>query len=499
MKKYAYAAALILITGACLKKEDFDFNKLASTTWSPEVGLPLINSRLTAKELFTKTDSTVYSSPGGLSTLTYRGKEVSFPAAGFMDLSLPGTQIQVPIINGSTNQSISLSTPNGEEIRRVLYSSGELSLSVDNGSGANYSITFSNLVRGGAPIVLNVSGSGKASVDLSNAELNMTPANSINLNIAISNATGAGMADIGLNFTDVVWKRIEGDFKSRQVDIGTDTMKFNLFKNVSASGQLTVDDPKMNIYITNGFGIPFKLDFNQFQSVNSASGEVKNFSYSQSQNIAPAGVSGKEVTTKLVFDKSNSQIRDLIKPTPSFVFYDAHITANPAGTVNNYITDASTLRMTSEFVLPLKGSIFMSLRDTTPVGVVFDYEEIQGVTVRISSVNGFPFGAELDLVLMDEFKQPLLLPSGAKASLVSNVNIFKAAGVDSDGKVNAAAEARVDIGAPKEVLDLFNKTKFIEIEARLATTNAPNQSVQIREDYYMDVKVGVKIIGKVKI
>jgi hypothetical protein len=155
--------------------------------------------------------------------------------------------------------------------------------------------------------------------------------------------------------------------------------------------------------------------------------------------------------------------------------------------------------MTSEFVLPLKGSIFMSLRDTTPVGVVFDYEEIQGVTVRISSVNGFPFGAELDLVLMDEFKQPLLLPSGAKASLVSNVNIFKAAGVDSDGKVNAAAEARVDIGAPKEVLDLFNKTKFIEIEARLATTNAPNQSVQIREDYYMDVKVGVKIIGKVKI
>jgi hypothetical protein len=499
MKRILIMAGAALVAASCLKKDDLDFNKLASTSWAPEVGLPLIDAHLTPKELFANTDSNVLSTPGGLVTLTYKGKEAIFPAASFMDMSLGTTSIAIPVMDGNASHGISLSTPNGEEIKKVTYTAGTISLKTSSLASGNISITFPNLKKGGNTVILNtVVNGGQVSADITGAVLEMTPANVIAMDISISGST-PGLADLVLNFEGAVWSRIEGDFKNRQVDIGSDTMAFHLFKNVSASGKLELDNPKLKIKITNGLGIPFKLDFNQFQSVNSASGEVKNFAHNLSESIAPAHSSGPRATT-LEFNRSNSQIRDLIKPTPSFVYYEANVTANPSGAAaSNFVDANSNMKLESEFVLPLSGAVFMSLKDTVPVGVVFDYEEIQGVSVRISSENGFPFDARLNLVLFDENQQPIMLSSGVKASLVSDVHIFKGAGVDGSGIVNSPTTARVDIGAPKQILDLFSKTKFIEIEAALSTTDDGKRMVQIREDYFMDVKVGVKIIGKVKI
>lgn len=56
------SAVLLILLGTgfwqgCVKSEDFQYDKIAVTTWDPDVAVPLINSDLSVYDIVDNTDS----------------------------------------------------------------------------------------------------------------------------------------------------------------------------------------------------------------------------------------------------------------------------------------------------------------------------------------------------------------------------------------------------------------------------------------------------------
>ena len=59
-----------IMLDSCIKKEDFDFTKLAGFEWSPNAALPLIHSKLTLRDVISDYDTNHLFTQNGTNFLT---------------------------------------------------------------------------------------------------------------------------------------------------------------------------------------------------------------------------------------------------------------------------------------------------------------------------------------------------------------------------------------------------------------------------------------------
>lgn len=294
------------------------------------------------------------------------------------------------------------------------------------------------------------------------------------------------------------------------IHLNLDSISLNLeIYNEVTSGNFYFENPKLNIYITNSFGLPISIVIDTF--------EVKSFAYQGPlpnplpieipigspppitlPPPIPSTVPYQDTTTFYTFDKTNSNIQEILEISPKYLYYSIDAILNDPLTPNNFITDQSELTIKVELELPIYGnaSDFM-LADTLDFELGFNTDTFQVVEYaefKLNVDNGLPVDINIQLDFIDSLNPTIILES----LLDINSEVFLSGKVVNE-VVTQSTLRTTTIAVDRAKLDKIGRANQVIIMAKLATTNVGSSSgpasplVKFYSDYELDLKLGVRV------
>ena len=423
------------------------------------------------------------------------------------------------------NNTVAFSPSAGIEIDSLGLKSGTLAFVFNSdfqfSGNASVNIVLPDLKLNGQPFnktipINNLNGTTSKTYDISGYTFDMTDGgttfNAIPMQYAVTlNYTGGSVGptdniEIVSSIESLAFSKVFGDFGQQIISTDRDSILIRIFEN-SSSGSFQLTNPKLRIDVTNSFGFPVQLDFTTLESIttNTIPSVVTPIEYLGNtppftlMTIGAPGISqmGQSVTSSIEINNSNSDFATLMEPTPKYVHHAIQAVSNPAGGASsNFITDESLLIIDTQVELPLEGyANGWGLIDT----LAFEFgegsfENIEEMLFRINVDNALPVNARLQLYFTDSVFNVL------DSLMDGRTELFESGVVNSDGKVTAATNKITDIIVDQERAPKITRAKYIIVWAEAETYNAgSNQIVKIFDDNYINVRLGVKIDGNVKL
>ncbi len=523
------AVAACLLLHSCMK-DNFDFNKLASSEWKPDIALPLVKSSLSVKDLVNKVDTGGFVSEDANHFLTviYQGL-LNSPAANdlfpiptssiIIQSSLSAAEV-TQLQSGSTvNQpysgTIDMGFPTGVVIDTIRLKSGtfNLSISSDFQQNAQIILTFPAMKKNGLPFVQTIpvtyTGSPiniNTNYDLTGYSMDFTGGGSSNklpydMQVSFNYISGnpvstSEMMSVGLSFTDIKFSYIDGYLGQLPFALKPDSFEVAFFK--SLSGTISLADPKLKINISNSFGLPIQINY-VYLDANTKSGGLMPVTSSYLPgpfvfNYPTFAQIGQTSLTNFLIDKNSSNLTSIIAASPTQITYSVSATSNPNGNIaNNFMTDSSKFDINMVVEIPLWGTAAnFAFTDTMDFsfGTV---DEIEWVLIKLNINNGLPLDAGVQVYCTDTLYNKL-------DSLIVPYDLLIKSGItDVNGKViqatNKATEIKIDSSRMTRLAD----TKKLLIQANMATYQSGTTPVKIHSTDKIDVKLSARAQLKIKI
>ncbi len=498
-----------------------DSDGIKIENWPDHLGIPLIDTRLSAQELAKTVDveDLMESDSEGRIVLKYSGELASIEAneiANFPDTSVlfdvPGfVIIQSPI---TLTRTFGGNIPQGMKIEHMDLRSGESFLRIRSrfSETGKVRVQIPALTKDGIAFDEEVSfDRGTASnpsvheriVDLNGYSFDFTlgtPAyNQFDFDITMEMDNNlpafADSIELEFGYRNLEFIYIDGDFGPQLVSLDQDSIYMDLFSKL-ISGDVSFTDASLDINIISSFGFPVDVEFTTLEVLelgtnnpivwdpNGPNGSFPNPFIIQNPNMNQVGES---VTTDLFMDKGNSNIDQLVGTKPKWLFHQIRGIANAdSNTARDFMTDTSAFTVNTTMRLPLKGEVRgIILRDTIDVDFDFDNSP-KKILLKVGAENGFPVNGALKMVFSDE--------SFTDSLLVMDELIFEAGQLDGDGKVSAPSS---NINNPIEVELNEAQTaqvlafKKVIIDFRLSSDNA--REVSVFDDDELHLRAGVKL------
>ena len=509
--KFKSVILLLIVTiaiGSCVKKENFEFNRLSKTTWNPEVAMPLMYSKLLAADVVAKTDPNVMNvGAGGLVTLIYAGESVSISADKLFTFPTPAPFgiDQLSITSAKIDTNFNLFDGASITPDRIIMSKGNLKVEFNiTQLATSGEIIFR--FKSFDPVIELKFPSNASSPPQTRALAGkvMVPAGGkFDLEIDMSSVVGFGtMEGLKVEITDPDYSRVEGDFKQSIFPLPKDSTQINLFKSVSEKGEFVLTNPSMELSYKNGFGIPMDLNLDSCYGI-LYNGETLplNKKGSGSLLIKPATSSPKEDI--LSINSTNSNIIEFITPTPSWLVMQPLLQANPGSSGsknNNFITKGAVCEMTTSMKMPLQGRVKFVVLDTVTLGLKEALDVIQNFSVKSNVINGFPLDATIQVMLLDKDYKPLLNSSGDTVKIISDQLLCKSGVIGPNIEVPIGGETKSseDYEIKAEHVPYLKEAEFARIKAVLTTTDGQKE-VKVLDRYTLEVSMGIKIKGNINL
>jgi hypothetical protein len=136
---------LVFSFSGCLKKEDFEFDKVAESTWDPDLAAALVNSNLTIKDIIGIADSGLFTTdPNHFVTLVYRNdlytvtlpEVVPLPDQSFdhtvqLDAN-DSTTLRSASVNKTINDVLPFTIPNNSYLTSIALQSAYLKIQLQS-------------------------------------------------------------------------------------------------------------------------------------------------------------------------------------------------------------------------------------------------------------------------------------------------------------------------------------------------------------------------------
>lgn len=537
MRKSHFLIFLMVFMASC-QAEEIEFED-----YRPIVAVPLIHSTLDVYDVLERTDSLEELSVNdeGIIFLNYSGELISlridtiiaFPqvnqsqissiGAGEAQLLEAGNDIEIPFNNFQLELSPSIET---DELRvdTIILSSGSLAIDIEKIQDENLNLNFSlpniESPQGQALSVVvqnsdfNDNDVYSELIDLSGyrvlPEHSPPMGNSISLEgeIIVSNnseniAQAGDFVETGIELNNLGFETVWGYFGQVAANTDLDSVTIEIFEN-SIDGFFQLNEATIDLITSNSFGFPASVDFSTLQSINLNTGAEVNLDLEDDFQIGAAlsPNSGPLIET-FTIDENNSDITDILVPTPQTILFQLNGLANPGNlpppSVSNFIDQDSRLDVAIDVELPLIGyAQDIVILDTLDAEIEFDeYEEVDSLELRFFSNNGFPVDAEIQLTFLDTNDVPIdFLFDGGFAGL----STFLVSGVMNDQVVIAPSEYTFNRTIDEAGAERLKDTKKIVIRSRLNTFESDGAyEVHFREEYELEVKLGVKIFGNIEL
>jgi hypothetical protein len=526
----ALTAALTTVAVQCKK---YDPRKIASTSWNPNLAVPIAYGSFDVYDVFARTDSSdifIIDPLSGAVALVYRGEVVSYNAGDIIQVSDFGTdviytnsELGMPVgasfsgtATANNTSQLTAAVNSGVELHTMLMKQGSLSITVtsDIQHNHNINISFPELKLGGTSLTrtipLTYSGMSPLvhteTIDLTNYlgnfTRNNTTFNELDVNTTVTiNGTGgpiSGVENVQLNlqFSGLQFSQANGYFGQQSVGFDNDTILLRIFEN-EPDGYFELIDPRVRFTVENSFGFPIQLNFQNLKTIDISNGnEFPISGFPSTLNISAPSMAGQVATAVLELNNGNTtNLITVITPTPKYFFFEAAGISNPAGNTGtlNFITDTSYFKVHAEVELPLEGLAYgFGVSDTSEFSFGENLENIESLMFRINVNNGFPVELLAQVTLLDSNYIPLFSLLNTPQQVVESASINTLT-----GRVTTPTRKITDILLNEQQLQLISQARYVHLYGLSNSKNGTSgQIVKIYDDYVIDLKLGMQVQGK---
>ncbi len=542
-----------VFTFSSCKKLDLDSIKGAS--WNPKFATPLAYGKFTVKDMLIKFDSTgmIKTNNGDLSIVT-TSNFPTFDASTFIKLPIVSQTLylapsQLSVIGAATppfnvipsgnvistsstlTQIVDFPMTNGEEISNVNFKKGdmEITLASDLKHDIELALSFPDFMVGGEALVDTVrliygydnqpmTKKIKFSLDGAKADFTNggTSVNKIRVN-ANGKLIGTGQVVNGneyLNLTfsikNLAFNEIKGYFGKVSVSNPLDSIIMDQFESFKIKkGMIALTNPSIKMNITNTFGFPLELSFDELSFKELSNSNKVNMVHTPSKesiNYPLYASKGIPAKTSIEINKLNTTNLDQLVTTTSKYFYvKSSATANSlgkAGDPNNYILGTSKMTVDAEIDIPMEGFATGFERfDTIDVkGTFKDLDKtLKSIIIRLVLDNGFPLDIDGSIFFIDAQGNPIKNNGVLIDLLKLNPTILASGKVDGAGKVIENTTTINDITISSDIYPLLANAEKLIFKTSIGTDQGSNKkSVKLRDDYTIGFKLGVNIQAGLK-
>ncbi|HNW99574.1 MAG TPA: hypothetical protein PKK00_14300 [Bacteroidales bacterium] len=525
VKEKVFSLFLILMTvlvqQSCIKKDDFDFKKMASFEYSPNLVAPIIHTSLTMDDLLAS-NQLIHEDANNFLTLIYRTTVFSKKIDELIDIpnqtintSINFSTVSIPagdsLIMPTYTTAYTFNSSNGERFDSIFIKSGVLDFNINGDVNHNLKINVNipGLLKNGQSFkkIINYNYTGSLPVtihnnfDLSGYKLTFSSGNNININYDLT-VYGDNNSDyspynlnMGESFTDIGFNMIFGFMGTIDLDFNQDSVDVSIFNN-TLSGSIYLADPKVRLYLNNSLGLPINFTINTLAAMSSSNTVlVTPFvnPYPWQINYPSYSEIGQSKETIFTLDSTNSNIRQAVNISPQYFSCIANAQANPLPnnplTDKNFVIDTSKISLDVEVEIPFHGSVSdYALQDTVDFSLSEDIEKIDWLIFRVNTLNGFPLDATMQIYFVDSLEKKidsLLVPE--EQVITSGV-----IGPAPDYKVvSPTHKLTTDKISHDRLMNMIN-VKKIYIYSKLETANSGNTIIKMYSDYNIDIKIGIQ-------
>ena len=372
------------------------------TDLNQEWALPLIDTRKSFGDIINGFDPKAFVQIGtdGTVVLRYKG---NFTTQSSLDIFASFQNVTFPI--GDSTMAVPFSLPSGVHVDFVNVKKGTLRWAFAQGpEPLNITISIPQLTKNGVGFRKNFNHSSMTLDTLEMAGWQLTAQNdSIRIYTTarrISNGQpfylkGGGAYQI----QDFTFSYAKGYFGQSIFDGPKDSIAIDFFEKWQ-NGNVYFDSPRMIITLDNSFGIPVRSIMKQ--------GEVLTLDGRRLPLQSPltTGIDinypkinevGQSKRTVVVFDKTNSNIADIMSSNPVAMQYDIDGLTNPDQntTIIGFMTDSSKFELQVEVEVPMIGKAKnFEINDTFNINLS-QATDVTQAEFKIITDNGMPIELSL--------------------------------------------------------------------------------------------------------
>lgn len=511
MQKWSPLLALVLMfLFGCSQFAELE--AVERSDYEASYAVPLLNTSFSMNDLLDnfEENSVLTVRPDGLLRLQYSGSVLTENADDVFEAintTIGGLGV---IALESDVQALPFSGPDGLVIDEMFLKAGEMFWTLQNchDKAVTATIIFPSVTRNGEPLVISrdldaYSGTGDcparnnifSPIDLDGYVV--TPVNdSIYVEYEAIDTDGVSIPPGEGNtilIANLAFSYAEGYLGQIQHSSGEDRIDIDFFDNF-IRGDVYFEDPVVTFNFTNSFGIPTEALIKRFDvlTVNGDTLPLEsmfldggiNFPYPQLNEV------GLTKSEDFVFNKDNSNIREILSAGPVAIIYDVDAVTNPNGDtdVRGFVTDSSFYEVQVEVDLPLYGSVInFGVRDTFDLNLG-DFDKANQAEFKLVTENGMPIAIGIQGYFLDDAGTVL-------DSLYSeSTRVIQGAPVGLDGRPTDKETTTTFSDFPPARFTSIKQAARLEIVATFFTTTNGTQSVQILSGQDVKVKLGA-ILG----
>lgn len=531
MKYRILPFAFLFLFSSCIK-EEIEIQEIDSSI-SPEFGIPLAKATIFAERVIERYDEEgfVTTDDDGVLTLVYQDSLESISADEYLGLEDQQIQDTYEVNASELSDLFNFGSASFEEdvtynldfsddrLDSVRFASGMLNLTVSSDGTIPLSGVMSILDPYTGEEVLSTNFSDdvppiSSSIDQDFTDLLMRLRSDDEFVNGVRIAFSFELTDNGgtypdeisfdLSFLDFSIASVGGYIAPRTIDLESQQALISLF-NEDFGGQLRLEDPTLNLFFVNGYGIGVRPIINEIVGENYA-GEtlvVPGVQIERLNAVSAAPAPGEVALSEIQINNQTMTptVTDFMAFGPNLVRGELSLEINPENVQSNFISVGSSLDVNFEVELPIYGSLAdFSLIDTTDIDFgdivesADDFQEIDQLDVRLFVKNALPIEAGVQLIFMDDdfnridslFAEPTTLIPAAP------VDLSAIEGTPNYGRVIGETETRIDVSIPRERIDPLKNVTQVLVEVFGNTTGNGEHPIRLYPENFIEVNVAAK-------
>lgn len=271
----------------------------------------------------------------------------------------------------------------------------------------------------------------------------------------------------------------------------TNSRNLNAFNTLGSIDGFVLENPQARLMFENSMGLKFDALLRSLVFSNTQKGRSLSFAGTLTQgSIAINGAqlpdTNRAVVTVLNFDRTNSNLKELVNLLPNRIAYDISAAYNEGvipGAKDNFITSASRLRAILEVEAPLEGSLEnLIVRDTSQIDFSdLLIDNIQSSTLKLYIENRSPLQLTLTARVLDANQRVLTTLTENSRVEAGTLNEFE--------QVEKATNTLLSIELDENLLSLVvNTGRYISLEY-LVFSRPVGKPVKFYDSYQINAKL----------
>lgn len=296
-----------------------------------------------------------------------------------------------------------------------------------------------------------------------------------------------------LGLRDQQFSKLFGYFGQLLLNIPPASIELGIFDNTVGTGTITIEDPRINLYFDNSFGMGVRVDaISPFQGITQNGSIIPITGVSLPFVLNASATIGAIERTTLLLREPQVNTKQLANSKVVQIDFAAQATVNPNGRVRNFASDTSKVVLTSEVELPFHGTLKdFSIQQQSEFSIPEDIEIVEFVEIKMIVENTLPLSLDFQLYFLDS-------NDVVKDSLYQSLNgerLVVAAPVNSQGQVTGAASKVSFLKIDKQKLQLLEDLDVTQIRLLVfaSSTNEGSVPVKLYPDDGIVIKAGLKV------